>query len=429
MRPNRTVWLHRAWLCCGLLAAAAGVHAAARIDEIRFAGNDTTRPQTMLQEMTIRVGDPVDRVQIERSRQAVMNLGIFKDVRSEVLREGERHIVQMTVVEKRYLLPLPRLNRNADGDISYGAQIRWDNFRGLNQTIKFTYEETRPAETNASEKQNVSAEFHYPRAWESLYGFNVNVEQNEQTVEAVNEGYPGVYYHKTGQLASVSVSRLLKPMGPTQGWSVNTGLAWSDTVYDNIAPIPTSVLSDTTDVNWGAGAGYADVRDYLYSRAGAEYGYNLRVSAPTLGADRFYYTHAVYFRSYNLITERPHVSLDYQVKVGLSSGLDDAYALGSSDSLRGYKRDSIKGNAFVLTNVEYQQPLFGRKTIRGVIFTDIGNAYPSNNEIDLFDVKASIGVGLRYNVTAFVKVQLRIDYGYAISSGDNKTYAGTKETF
>lgn len=429
MKPSRTVWLHRAWMCCCLLAVATGAHAAARIDEIRFVGNKTTQPQTMLQEMTIKAGDPVDRVQIERSRQAVMNLGIFKDVRSEVVREGERHIVQMTVVEKRYLLPLPRLNRNADGDISYGAQIRWDNFSGLNQTVKFTFEETQPAETNASEKQNISAEFNYPRAWESLYGFNVNVEQNEQTVEAVTQGYPGVYYHQTGQLASVSVSRLLKPQGPTQGWSVNTGLAWSDTVYDNTAPIPQSVLSNTTDVNWGAGAGYADVRDYLYSRAGAEYGYNFRVSVPTFGADRFYHTHAGYFRSYNLITERPHVSLDYQLQVSLSSGLRDAYSLGSSGSLRGYKRDSIRGNAFVLANIEYQQPLFGYKTIRGVVFTDIGNAYPSNNEIDLFDVKSSVGIGLRYNVTAFVKVQLRIDYGYAITSGDSKTYAGTKETF
>ena len=50
------------------------------IKEIRFEGNKRTRPSVMLQEMRVQVGDVADPRQIERSRQAIQDLSLFKSV-------------------------------------------------------------------------------------------------------------------------------------------------------------------------------------------------------------------------------------------------------------------------------------------------------------------------------------------------------------
>lgn len=403
------------------------------IDEIRFSGNKVTRPETMLQEMTVRAGTPASRSDVEASRQAIMNLGIFKEVRAEVTPIAGRTVLTITVVEKRYLLPLPRINRNADGDISYGAQLRWDNAFGRNQQIKTTYEDTQAASGDASESSEISGEFSWPRVNGSPYGMTFGTRWEQRLVDANREGFPGTVYDLDTKSVGFSVSRLLKTGGPSTGWSVHTGLSWNRNVYDNLGPIPASVHASRQLVGWQLGAGFSDVRDYLYSRAGEEYGYGLDLGVPTLGSDIFYYLHNIYLRKYTLITERPHVSLDYQLKFGIgsveeSNGLGN-YALGGASTLRGYPRDSINGNAFVLGNIEYRQPLFGLKELRGVVFFDAGNAYISGSDIDLLDLKTSIGIGLRYNVTTFVKVQLRLDYGYALNSGDSKAYGGSDESF
>lgn len=403
------------------------------IDEIRFSGNKVTRPETMLQEMTFKPGAPATRSDIEASRQAIMNLGIFKEVRAELAPLAGRTVLTIAVVEKRYLLPLPRIDRNADGDISYGAQLRWDNAFGRNQQINATYENTQATSGNASESRGLTGNYAYPRVGGSRYGLNLSARWQRQIVDASTQGYPGEIYGLDSKFAGISVSRLLSPAGPSVGWRATMGLNWGRNIYSDLGPLLAPLYADRQRVGWQAGVGFYDVRDYLYSRAGAEYGYSLDLGVPALGSDTFYYVHDVFLRRYNLITERPHVNLDYQLRFGLASveqgaGLG-AFALGSASTIRGYPRNSLYGNAFVQANIEYKQPLFGLRELRGLVFFDAGNAYASASDIDLLDLKTSVGVGLRYNVTTFVKVQLRLDYAYAIDRGELKRYAGTNEAF
>jgi outer membrane protein assembly factor BamA len=106
-----------------------------------------------------------------------------------------------------------------------------------------------------------------------------------------------------------------------------------------------------------------------------------------------------------------------------------AYALGGNKNLRGYDSSSFTGNAFVLLNVQYLRPLFGYKPLRGVVFVDIGNTYPSNREITLGKLHSDIGVGLRFRLKSFVKIDLRVDAAYAHETGEWTYFAGTKEMF
>ena len=75
-------------LCAAAVASAHAEPAPPVIREIEFRGNETTRPVTMLREMSLHVGDPADAREIERSRQGVQDLGLFRSVDAD-LEPGE----------------------------------------------------------------------------------------------------------------------------------------------------------------------------------------------------------------------------------------------------------------------------------------------------------------------------------------------------
>ncbi|MEJ2481531.1 MAG: POTRA domain-containing protein, partial [Acidihalobacter sp.] len=117
------------WFALGLMLAFWLLAGAAQAEEeriaaIRFAGNEVTRDSVLRQQLTIRVGEPLDPAAVEASRQAIMNLGLFTKVTDSVEHTPKGAVVTFTVHEKLYTWLLPRLGRNTDGDISLGGELR-----------------------------------------------------------------------------------------------------------------------------------------------------------------------------------------------------------------------------------------------------------------------------------------------------------------
>ncbi len=401
----------------------------ARISEIRFSGNKTTRPEIFLQEMQVKVGDPVDVVRIEQSRQAIMDLGLFKSVRSYISQEGDRTILLISVKEKYYILPIPKLNRDADNKFTLGAQLRMDNLAGLNQRLRLTYEAEKvdSADTNSKTSR---MEYSYPRLRGSPYGLDVHAARTRVPTENTDSGTL-VSYTTEASSAGVNLNRWLRQDFPGIGWRAGTGLIWQQQIHRVSAGMPQN-LQEGRGVAFTALVEYTHVHDYLYSRGGTVYGYTGIFGAPWLGSDSDYTQHQLYFRGYYPVFEWPHSTLDVQFKLGLANDTlygAKAYGLGGSSTLRGYKSGSITGNAFVLANMEYLTPFYNYYPVRGGVFIDVGNAYPNNDDLDFSGLKTSVGIGLRLKLKSFVKIDLRIDYAYAVDTGDTKVYAGTKEAF
>ena len=133
MKRRLAPWL--LMLCLAWLSEIAAA-SAPKVLAIRFAGNHTTRPSTMLRELTFGVGDAYDAERVEASRQAIQDLGLFRavTVRAETLEEGVD--LTFTVAEKWYLQAYPRLSAKSDGQNSLGAELRWNNLWGLNHSLR-----------------------------------------------------------------------------------------------------------------------------------------------------------------------------------------------------------------------------------------------------------------------------------------------------
>lgn len=409
---------------------------------IEFIGNRVTREQILRQEMLVKEGDPADPSRIEQSRQAIMNLGLFVSVRVQIRPVDDGVVLILILKEKYYILPVPKLNRDDDNNFTLGAELTVDNLGGYNQQLKLRYETEEASAVAGGEFVAYLFSYSYPRIFGGPWQLQTEFTQETGPVDGKLNNQETWLYEKQDRAVKALISRWFKKTGPSAGWQSGGGLIWRRNVYDFIecyatvplpCPVPGAFL-DSTAVAVLATLTYANVSDYLYSRQGTEYGYNGEYGSMTLGSDTRYTRHELFWKYYYLFDGRPHENLETQFRLGLSSGnmyLSDeyAYALGGNRSLRAYESSAATGNAYFLLNLQYLRPFFGYYPLRGAIFLDIGNTYPSNERMHLGKVLWDVGAGLRFRLKSFVKIDLRLDFAYSLDTGETRTFLGTKELF
>ncbi len=418
------IWLV---LCCDQAHAEP-------ISKILFEGNEVTQEKVLRQELLIQEGDDADPRLIEESRLAIMNLGLFKNVVSRLEQEGDAQRLIYTVDERFFLLPIPRLGiRAKDGDAqegvgsyTYGIELRYDNLLGLNQRLKLVHEIEEPREEGGDYIKESSIRYTVPRIVDSVYQLDMSLKQvKKQIFEYENDINTG-RYHSTESSGSFSVSRWIDTT-ISRGWRGGAGISVEDINYyeqvgSGLAYVDNFTLALTL------GLDRSDTQEYPYHRDGEQYGYSISLGLPQLGSDSSFTRHHLYYRRYRPL-EFADSNLNTQFQLYAANGSGDTYGIGNSALLRGYDDDYAKGNALFLANLEYHHHMSGYPQLRGVVFTDIGNAWPSVSDIDLGDMLTDVGIGLRWRVQSFVDVTLRMDYAYALSSETTKLTLNTKASF
>ncbi len=398
------------------------------IKEIRFSGNRVTIARTMLQEMLLKVGDPADPKLIEISRQGIMDLGLFKRVDIKTVKEGDGVILDVSVSEKYYLLPLPTFSRSADGDLSYGVNLKWDNMAGRNQSLSAKIKQKDFQDANVNREKTFGLDYTYPRIRGSAWDINVFSSISDESVNAGDAEFST--YQRNASTIGFKLGRWFRKTGPSHGWFFRAGLAARHREHDLISGTP-GLFEDGSRGSYLMEIGYTEVHDHLFSRTGREFGYEMEWGHSDIGNEGDFTTNNFYYRRFTWLNDKPHHNLNYQLRAGFSSDTffdEPTYKLGGASTLRGYQRDSVYGNAYLLANVSYLHPLFGHDSVRGAVFLDVGNAWPEVGDIDLTDLEAGAGVGIHWKIKSFVKLQLRVDFAVS-ANGDTKVYAGTKAPF
>ncbi len=398
------------------------------ISDILFLGNKVTRPRTMLQEMVLSKGDLADPEMIELCRQAVMDLNLFESVVIEQQAGENGVILVVTVEEKFYILPLPTLSRSNEGDISYGAYIKWYNMFGLNYTFKLSGKVKKFYDGDTDERKFIAYNLNMPRINSGPWQLRFYGDYSEERLYAPDSCRSS--YLLSSWYTGVGLMRWLNLEGPSRGWFIRGSGSVLHREYELDSGIG-GFYDDGYRPVISGGGGYKMVHDHLFSRTGKEFGYELGLGNSPVESEGFFVDHFFYYRGYHWLFDKPHYNLNFQLKGAFSSDSRNneySYKMGSSSTLRGYPRDSVSGNAYLQANIEYLQPLLGNSPIRGVLFADIGNAWSTVEEVDVTDLEASAGLGLRVKVKYFVKLDLVLEWAFT-ADGDNKLYAGTSVPF
>lgn len=401
-------------LCCiasGALAAPWPV-----IDTIRFEGNRVTQPEVIRRELTLGPGAQANPEELERNRQAVMDLGLFRKVELETTPQPDGTVVlTVRMKEKRYLLPLPRIDTNSDGDLSYGAQLRWSNVRGRNHRLNLTLEQGRyPDSSRRQREREASLSYVAPFAVGD-WAVSGELQALERVTPIGEENYQETFHRGEG-LAVRDFTR----GRPRQGWRIGGGLFVEDQdTRGALAPPADGRSTAVVGV-----ASYDDLRFHVYSETGRRFSARAEVAHDGWGSD-YGYRHwiARYFQS------RPWGDDDHQTwhfigLLGQRSGgpsRRDEFTLGGSSRLRGYESEFLSGDRVYYGSVEWLKPL-RHDWLRGVLMLEAGGTDADRAGLRNASPFASIGLGLRMRLTWFVDLEFELGVAYPLKGGEGARF-------
>jgi len=218
--------------------------------------------------------------------------------------------------------------------------------------------------------------------------------------------------------------------GHNRGWFSGVSFGFQNRLNDDFFDNENS--DEINAITLGFDIGYKNINGFEFNRGGKFYGYKLDWSHDSFGSEAKYAKHLLYYRSYYRFRKHPASNLNVQFKLGHSNADilgDKAFRLGSRKDLRGYENNRFSGNTLLLMNFEFMFPHVNYPTIRYVTFIDIGNTYGALNDIFSESTNIGAGFGIRWKISAFVKVDLRADMGYGFTDDSYKFSFGTRHAF
>jgi outer membrane protein assembly factor BamA len=404
---------------CAAGGAQAQDDAHPVVREIAFRGNEVTQPVTLLREMSLHVGQRASPREVERSRQGVQDLGLFRSVSADLepVEGGVRLVI--TVKEKYYILPLPRGDVSSDGGYGWGAQLRWNNVWGLNHTFTPYFERRQPSEGDADpEKRGLQTRwqfrYHAPFVFDTKYSL----------------GFGGMYletpylepvrYDLTETTFSADLSRKLSGGHGSQGWTGYTGLAWNEEVNSGLSAPPELGHAVSAFV----GAYYRDLRFNVYSDEGMVYNFSVQGATRDVASDYDFTAWSIGGSRYLYVGSTPHqnLNLHFEARGRHDNDLDQFFAVGGNQSLRGFEPETEKGDAYYRASIEYLRPVF-RRSIRALVVVDAARAFAEPADMDFDRVNVGAGLGVRVRIQAFVAFDLEVGVAWPLNGGSPRFFA------
>lgn len=400
-------------MMAGGTAAAAGWPA---VTEIRFAGNDVTRPKVMLREMSLRPGDPADPGQIERSRQAILDLKLFREVEIVQVPAVGGVALEVRVREKRYLLPVPRLDTSSDSDYSFGGELRWSNIRGLNHTLELEVEEGRfPDDPNRERERSARIGYDAPWLFDRPYGLHTSLGWLERLTPGAAGNYDETFHH-----VEVLGSRDFTRGRPRHGWTLGGGVFWHDQKASGEFAPP----SDGAATALVLAADFSSLRFNVYSETGRRFRGRMEAASDDLLSDYGYSRVDAEYAEFRAIGDTPHQTLHLIAAAGSHTDgprSRNAFDLGGSSRLRGYDSDYLEGQRYWYLAAEYLRPL-GRDWLRLVAMAEAGGTDDALLGRRDGGPYASVGLGVRVRLTWFVDIEIEAGVAWPLRGGDGMRF-------
>jgi outer membrane protein assembly factor BamA len=434
MRTGRSVsgharfWLLIIGLChlpC-LQAQMAGISPGViglPISTILVTGNTKTQERWVLEWADIEPGDILTRQKLLRARQELLDTDLFRTVSMQAERyENGELTLHIILEERRYWLLLPRLSRNADGDVKFGLRLRVYNMQGADRSLQVLAQQEEEEDGDDSRELRLSYRMPlYDSPYELSWGLSHEVENNTE------EGFENV---ETVSQVAMAISRDIDIESLSYPLTISGGVSFLD--RDLREPYPDSIAAREAGNFNQLGVEFTldDLHSERYRRFGSYYSIAFARGFDWLGSD--YDSDIVQFETIHLIRLNRYDNFNFRVVIDAAndSPFDyPAFSIGGGTSIRGLESVEDRGNARLFANFEYVFAYRRSPGLRHTLFLDVGNIYDEWHYIDLKDLHYTLGTGFRWKIEAFVRTDLFLDYGYDFEENEGKLYGGTSLPF
>ena len=383
------------------------------VEDFKVKGNVKTKDKVILREIRMKKGEPFNSTLARRSLNRIQNLGFFEDVNMKLNPGREPNAVEMeiTVAEMNTgTFGIGAGYSDADGFIGM-VSVGDKNFRGTGDSIQVRWE--------FGGADNKNYEFTYRKPWLDKKETSLNVTLYDLTNEYADYDRDGDEIARYDKKRIGQELTLGRPQGEfvrhfvtlkhrddkyvekVDGYNKQYYEEWGNQYYKEVYGKDTTP-SERRKENFGSTNSITysrvyDSRDNIYDpHAGKRNSYTFEWAG--FGGDFKFEKISVNYRYY--IPMQKNRVLAFDLAAGYAWGdmpLSQRFAVGGSDTLRGYRDDQFKGNSMLRGTAEYRFPI--RNKVQGVIFYDYGYAWDKRDQKNFdFDLMQSgYGVGLRIN--------------------------------
>jgi outer membrane protein insertion porin family len=354
-------------------------------------------------ELTLKEDEPLGLDRLLESQRRLAALGIFQRVSvSEIDPESRGRRSLVVQVEEAPRITVAYGIGSAEGDLLRGSvEVTRRNLFGMDRSLStFARVSFKGSRFLTSYREPF------------LFG-----RRQELFVTAFREEEERAFFDFERYGGFVQSARTLKPTWDlilrytyqrTDSFNITSpGQVGREFSFSTFSGPASSVVNDTRD-------------DPLDPRRGRFLSADVQLSLRPLGGDSFL-KGFVQGASYRRLNARTVLALSARVGLGRTFGLEesiflprpDRFYAGGDYSLRGFETDAVDpegGNALVLGGAELRIDV--GKSFSTAVFGDVGNVYELVSDVDLADVRASAGFGLRYR-TAFGPV--RVDWAFKLN--------------
>lgn len=379
------------------------------LEDIVVKGNEKTKTKVITREMKIKSGQSFNVKDARRSMEKIYNLGLFEDINMKLNPGVEPNAVVMeldVVEQKTGVFSIGAGYSQNDGVVGI-IELGDNNFRGNGDRAKIHWE--------LGGASNKNYEVSYFKPWldskQTSLGFSIYNMTNEYRDYYDNGDQKSIYDRKR---KGFDVT-----LGRPQGEKIFNYLTFKNREDTYVNPVegPEDYSKDPQYIkdNFGLTRSIIltrvlDTRDnYINPSNGTRTSFSAEFAG--LGGDFNFKKYILENRKYYKVGGKQVVAV--RLTAGLASGhISEAarFAVGGSDTLRGYRDDEFKGDRMLTATAEYRFPLVNK--VEGVVFTDIGKAWQGKYQFD--DLKTGVGVGLRMNTPLG---PIRIDYARGDQGG------------
>lgn len=412
---------------CGAVASPVWAQDAAawpRIVEVRLSGNEKTRDKVILRELALAPGDAADPAAIERGRQAVQDLGLFRSVEATTHAVPGGVALQLTLREKYFLLPIPRVDASSDRDVSYGMQLRWDNVWGLNHRLNLTAEKGDfPEERDRRKETSVQLDYRAPYLFDSPYELRTwleRIDRETPVIDPMTNEITDDTFDETFDRVELIASRDFRTGRPRAGWIFGAGVLWKrQETSGEFAP-----SADGQAIAAVGTATYDDLRYHLYSETGRRFAARVEAAAEGVGSDYDYTRTTVNYFQSQALGSTPHQTLHVLGSAGVLTGgpgSRNEFSLGGSGRMRGYDSDFLEGDRYYYGSIEYLRPIRWN-WLRMVAFVEVGGSGDDREGLRDDSPYADVGLGVRVRLTWFVNVEIELGWAYPLRGGEGANF-------
>lgn len=389
------------------------------VSQIIISGNVKTQSRFVLKWAELSVGSRASQSLLDRARQNILDTELFKDVSVELEPDADNAIVHIRLEERKFTLLLPRLSRNADGDIKTGLRLRMHNIHGADQSLQLLVE--RADTIGNSVTRRVELEYSLPQYGKPYdYGWEL-----ARSITSSDSSSNQTYLDS----AAFSVARAWNLAALSRPLGLRLALAFEQRSLRDTSPGPVSSTEEYY-YHLDLKLEYDDVHNEKYRRFGRYFSALLRQGMRSLNSDFDTTNLELEARIYHSLNALD--SINSRVVFGFSQNSpyqQPLYRIGGAESIRGLEKNLYAGDLLLFSNLEYVMGFQRYPSFRSSFFLDFGNVYADHNSIDLGDLQTSVGIGLRWKALSFVRTDLYVDLAHSIDTGESKLYGGTSLNF